>query len=118
MTNGVPGAVLAPPTSVPRLGALISRLDLLVTPDSGPKHLAVIQGVPTVTLFGPTDPEIWDPMNDIHRALHAKPPCFPCRRKECAANKCLSDIGPDKVLDEILDLLGSSGSTKREEEES
>ena len=109
VADEVPGAVLAPPTSIARLGALISRLDMLVTPDSGPKHLAVIQGIPTVTLFGPTDPEIWDPMNDIHRALHCGMSCSPCRKKECIPNGCLSDIEPGTVFDEILELLGPAG---------
>ena len=110
----VPGAVLAPPTSIARLGALIARLDMLVTPDSGPKHLAVLQGIPTLTLFGPTDPEIWDPMNEIHRVLSGGASCSPCRKMECDPNSCLSDIEPGRVLDEILDLLGSIGGSASE----
>lgn len=102
----VPRAILAPPTGIARLGALIKNLDLLVTTDSGPKHLAVLLGVATVTLFGPTDPEIWDPMNALHRVLHRESSCSPCRKKECKPNSCLSDILPDAVLHEIGDLLG------------
>ncbi|MCK4349575.1 MAG: glycosyltransferase family 9 protein [Candidatus Krumholzibacteria bacterium] len=114
VADEVPGAVLAPPTSIARLGALIAHLDMLVTPDSGPKHLAVLQGVPTLTLFGPTDPEIWDPMNDIHRVLRGGASCSPCRKKECVPNSCLSEIEPDTVLNEILDLLGSIGGSTSE----
>ncbi len=106
VADEVEGAILAPPTSIARIGALIARLDMLVTPDSGPKHLAVLQGVPTVTLFGPTDPEIWDPMNDIHRVLSGGVSCSPCRKKKCVPNSCLSSIEPGAVLDEIMDLLG------------
>jgi len=50
-----PGAALTPPMGVARLGAVISMLDCLVGVDSGPKHLAVIQGIPRDPL-GPTDP--------------------------------------------------------------
>jgi ADP-heptose:LPS heptosyltransferase len=106
VADAVPGAVLAPPTSISKLGALISRLDLLVTTDSGPKHLAVLIGVPTVTMFGPTDPEIWDPMNEIHRVIRSRAACFPCKKIECVPNSCLSDIAPDAVLGEIMDVLG------------
>lgn len=37
------------------LPAAIGACDLLVTNDTGPRHLAIAQGVPTVSLFGPTD---------------------------------------------------------------
>jgi ADP-heptose:LPS heptosyltransferase len=101
-----PGAVVAPPMGIARLGALVAVLDLLVGIDSGPKHLAVIQGVPTVTLFGPTDPCIWDPMTAKHRAITFAVDCFPCKKKRCSANRCLSEISPDVVLKEMSDVLG------------
>ena len=99
-------AVLAPPTGIARLGALISTLSVLVGPDSGPKHIAVVEGVPTVTLFGPTDPAIWDPMTERHRAISANSDCAPCRKKVCEPNRCLADISPERVLAEIADVLG------------
>ena len=37
---------------------LLSKLDLLVTNDSGPMHLAAALGVPCVAIFGPTDPAL------------------------------------------------------------
>jgi ADP-heptose:LPS heptosyltransferase len=102
-------AVLAPPTGIARLGALISQLSVLVGPDSGPKHIAVVEGVPTVTLFGPTDPAIWDPMTERHRSLGAGTDCAPCRKKICEANRCLADISPRRVLEEIAEVLARAG---------
>ena len=99
------GSVLAPPMGIARLGALISKLDLLVGIDSGPKHLAVIQGVPTVTLFGPTDPRIWDPMTSTHRAIRLDVDCIPCKKKTCVENSCLSGITPGMVMAEIEGVL-------------
>jgi ADP-heptose:LPS heptosyltransferase len=98
---------------VARLGALVSALDLLVGIDSGPKHLAVVEGVPTVTLFGPTDPRVWDPMTERHRALHLGTDCFPCRKKECAPNRCLDDITPDMVMAEVARALPANGGRAR-----
>jgi ADP-heptose:LPS heptosyltransferase len=98
-------AVLAPPTGIARLGALISTLSVLVGPDSGPKHIAVVLGVPTVTLFGPTDPAIWDPMTERHRAVVSGRECAPCRKRTCEPNACLADISPRRVLEEIADVL-------------
>lgn len=102
---GVPGAIKAPETGIARLGALIAEMRLLVTLDSGPKHLAVVQGVPTVTLFGPTDPRVWDPMNERHRVVYHALDCAPCRDRDCRPNRCLSEITPREVADTVAGLL-------------
>lgn len=111
------GAICAPRTGIARLGALISCLRMLVTTDSGPKHLAVLQGVPTVTLFGPTDPAIWDPMDELHRTVHLDLPCSPCRRRVCTPNRCLAEMEPEDVMDRITDMLGRSGGGGRSMED-
>jgi ADP-heptose:LPS heptosyltransferase len=49
----------SPPLSV--LGAILARCALYVGNDSGITHLAAALGVPTVALFGPSDPAIWGP---------------------------------------------------------
>jgi ADP-heptose:LPS heptosyltransferase len=107
IVSRVPKAVKAPHTGIAKLGALIGKLKLLVTLDSGPKHIAVIQGIPTVTLFGPTDPCIWDPMTSEHRAIYLGLPCSPCREKRCEPNRCLTGITAREVADEVADLLGA-----------
>ena len=57
-------------TSVGTLAALLRRVGLLVTNDSGPSHVAWAAGVPSVILFGPTDPARWAPLNgSLHRAV-------------------------------------------------
>lgn len=105
IVSNVPGSVKAPETGIARLGALIAEMRLLVTLDSGPKHLAVIQGVPTVTLFGPTDPRVWDPMNERHRVVYHDIDCAPCRDCDCRSNRCLSEITPREVADTVAGLL-------------
>jgi ADP-heptose:LPS heptosyltransferase len=47
--------------TVRELALALSQLSVLVTNDSGPKHLAVSLDVPTVTLFGPEHPYEWHP---------------------------------------------------------
>jgi ADP-heptose:LPS heptosyltransferase len=100
-----PGSIVAPSMGASRLGALVSLVDVLAGIDSGPKHIAVLQGVPTVTLFGPTDPCIWDPMSDNHRAMKLDVDCFPCKKKTCRENRCISGIEPGMVLKEIVEVL-------------
>jgi len=106
IARSVPGAICAPETGIAKLSALISELRLLVTTDSGPKHLAVLQGVPTVTLFGPTDPVIWDPMNGRHGVIYLDLPCAPCKKRTCSPNRCLSEIEPEDVMNRIAYILG------------
>ncbi len=118
VTRSVPGAVCAPPTSIPKLGALISQVSLLVTTDSGPKHLAVLLGIPTVTLFGPTDPVIWDPMNGKHTVMHLDLPCSPCKKQTCSPNSCLSEIDPEDVMERISAVLGLGGMRVQSREDS
>jgi len=102
------GAVKAPESGIARLGALIAGLRMLVTLDGGPKHLAVVQGVPTVTLFGPTDPRSWDPMNERHRVLYRDVDCRPCRNMNCSPNRCLTEITPREVAAVAGELLAST----------
>src|SRR6185503_10246297 len=45
----------------PELAALIGGASVYVGPDTSVTHLAAATGVPTVALFGPTDPRLWGP---------------------------------------------------------
>jgi ADP-heptose:LPS heptosyltransferase len=99
-------AEIIPEMGIGRLGALIGELSVLAGIDSGPKHIAVLEGVPTVTLFGPTDPQTWDPLTDMHRALSVNDDC-PTRDHDDGAIVGLSRIKPNEVLDEIREVLGA-----------
>ncbi|MGM0483099.1 MAG: glycosyltransferase family 9 protein [Candidatus Krumholzibacteriota bacterium] len=97
---------LKPPLiGISKLGALIGKMDCVVGVDSGPKHLAVLQGVPTVTLFGPTDPRVWDPCSGIHRVIRRDLDCSPCGLTECSYAECMHGIGADELFEETLKLL-------------
>jgi len=65
-----PVADLSGQTSIGALAALLGRVDLLVTNDSGPSHVAWARGVRSVILFGPTSPARWAPLHGgLHRAV-------------------------------------------------
>ena len=66
-------AVLAPPTSLRLLAALLRRAALFVGADTGPMHLAWIVGCPVVALFGPTDPALNAPLGPLHAVLRQGP---------------------------------------------
>ena len=109
ISDEVESAIMIPQVGIEKLGAIISRLDMVVGVDSGPKHIAVLLGVPTVTLFGPTDPEIWDPRTDFHRVIYRNLECSPCRKKQCNPNSCMLEIHPEDVIDEIVSVLSKMG---------
>lgn len=114
IAGSVPGAVVPPATGIARAGALIERLRLLVGVDSGPKHVAVLLGIPTVTLFGPTDPELWDPMDGRHVALSHRFECMQgCRRRDCDPNRCMEAITVEETAAAVAGLLAATGADAR-----
>jgi heptosyltransferase-2 len=74
------GAVdLTGQTSLEDLKALMGRLSLFVTNDSGPMHLAAAAGVPVVAIFGPTTRELgFFPYGEGHKVVEAPLACRPC----------------------------------------
>jgi heptosyltransferase-2 len=63
-----------------KIAALIKRCQLFVTDDSGLMHVAAAVGIPTVSLFGPSDPRRNAPYGEKHIILKAALPCAPCNR--------------------------------------
>jgi lipopolysaccharide heptosyltransferase I len=58
-------------TTLPMLGGFLQEMDLVVTVDTGPMHMAAAVGTPVVAIFGPTNPERTSPFGTQHRIVHA-----------------------------------------------
>jgi len=103
--------VLAGQTSVRELAAVIRRLDLLISVDSGPAHMAAALGTPLVVLWGPAILEQVRPMGDPSRLriVREPVPCAPCYgtalMKSCRRNVCMEGITPEWVAAEAAELL-------------
>jgi heptosyltransferase-2/heptosyltransferase-3 len=71
---------LAGTTSLPELAAVYGRCRLVLGPDSGPLHVAVAAGTPTVHLYGPADPVAFGPWGPParHRVVTPGIGCAPC----------------------------------------
>ena len=78
---------VAPATTIQESIALYKRLKLLVSCDSGPLHLCSALGVPTVSLFGPTDPVRNGAYGLYHEAVYKMLPCSFCWKKKCPLKK-------------------------------
>jgi heptosyltransferase-2 len=92
---------LAGNTTIPELINHISRLDLFITGDSGPMHVAAAFQVPTVAIFGPTkDDETSQWMNDKSIIVKKNLDCQPCMKRTCPLqhHNCMNLIKAIDVL--------------------
>jgi heptosyltransferase II len=99
--------------SLGSLKEIVRRCDLMVTNDTGPRHIAAALDVPVVTIFGPTHPE-WTEINfPKERKIAVKVFCGPCQKKICPLDhRCMVRITPGMVYETSIALLGkSAGST-------
>jgi ADP-heptose:LPS heptosyltransferase len=89
------------------LAYIISRLDLLVTNDSGPMHIGAATQTPLVALFGPEDPKLMGPYTrqDLYRILYKDVTCRPCSQKRCEHFRCLDLITPQEVFWKCIEIL-------------
>jgi len=98
---------LAAQTSIDELIYHISVLDMFVTGDSGPMHLAAAFQVPTVAIFGPTkDKETSQWMNDKSTIVKKSLDCQPCMKRKCPLkhNNCMKLIKAEEVLNAVKSL--------------
>lgn len=113
--RGTEGLVqVMPPTTLLELARRLSRCDLLVSIDSGPVHLAVAEGTPTLTLFGSTDERGWHHSSSIHRVLVHEVECRPCDLTVCPVegHPCLDSLPPAQVCAAALELLSDRGEAR------
>jgi heptosyltransferase-2 len=98
---------LAGNTTVPGLINHISKLDLFITGDSGPMHIAAAFNIPTVAIFGPTkDDETSQWMNEKSIIVKKNLDCQPCMKRTCPLqhHNCMNLIKAIDVLQSINNL--------------
>ncbi|MDY6969488.1 MAG: glycosyltransferase family 9 protein [Spirochaetota bacterium] len=102
-------AEMIPPCSLTEMAAIISLSDLIITNDCGTKHLANAVGVRSITIYGPTNPFVWNHIDmDNNPAIRADVACIQCEKRECPLDEhiCMQAITPEivmKVAQKLLD---------------
>jgi len=108
-------------TSIGEFFSLISKLDLLITNDGGPLHVAVALGVRTISIFGPVDEKTYGPFppdDTKHIVIKKDLSCRPCYRKFkipiCKyGRRCLNDIRPEEVFEAVKKLMRNEDKVLR-----
>lgn len=102
---------LAGQTSLAELGAVIARLSVLVTNDSGPAHIAYALDVPVVTIFGGGSPALNGPLRPgPHRVLTHDVPCRPCGYTTCPVGyPCLEHVLAPHVVTAAEEVMADRG---------
>lgn len=81
------------------LKPVLRRARLLVTTDTGPRHIATAFGTPCVVVMGPTDPRHTNSNLEATRVLRVDVDCGPCHLKICPLDhRCMTRLGPSDAL--------------------
>lgn len=98
--------------SIRETSELLNHARVLVSNDSGPMHLGVVAGVPTVGLFGPETPVLYGPRGDNHIAITAGEMCSPCisvyneKVVDCRRGVvCMKNIPVETVFQAVVERL-------------
>ncbi len=102
-----PALSLVGKTSLGSLAALMKRLALFISNDTGPAHLACAIDCPSVTLFGPADVRRWAPLAaERHPIVRHPVACSPCGYWECPIDhRCLRWLFPETVISTAINVL-------------
>ena len=87
--------------------AVISGLGLMLTNDSGLMHASAALNVPTLAVFGSTNPLTTSPLGKNVKILRKPVNCSPCLQPYCARGDyiCLTNISPEEVIEQSLPML-------------
>ncbi|SMC79153.1 glycosyltransferase family 9 protein [Sporomusa malonica] len=94
-------------TSLLEMAGILSKAAVVVAGDTGPLYMAAALATPTVTLFGPTNPETYAPPGKQHAIVVTKRDCGFCHKTKCryGTNECMNSIKPEAVVEQVYNLV-------------
>ncbi len=100
------GRNLAGATTLREFIDMTAACSLFLTNDSGAMHIAAALGVPSVTVFGPTDETATGPSGAHARLLREPVDCAPCKLRECPIDhRCMTRVTAQRVVGEAVKLV-------------
>jgi len=113
-------AMVLPPLSISEKASIISRALATVGLDTGLSHIAAALGVPSVTLYGATDPLLVGATGKMQLHVASNFECVKCHEVLCSFKRptavkpaCFEEITPQRVWGELQTLLSNSRSASR-----
>jgi ADP-heptose:LPS heptosyltransferase len=119
LPTDLPVIDLAGQVGLATLAGVLARLDVFLSADTGPMHLAAAVGTPTVGIFGPSDPRRWGPLGPHVRVVRVGIWCSPCNLirnppARCRGHvpDCLTAVTPDMVVAAALDVAAEGRQSR------
>ncbi|SFB03996.1 glycosyltransferase family 9 protein [Selenomonas ruminantium] len=107
-----PSLSIAGQTSLTELAALLQSADLLLACDTGPLHIADAVGCQTLSLWGPTQPDVYGPLTAGHEFVITPHECRRCLKTKCQhqTNACMQAITPDMVAERLKAIFSAANA--------
>lgn len=106
--KGLKNLIIAKGLSLIQVASIIEGCKLFIGNDSGISHMASALGVPTIAIFGPTDPKIWSPRGENVNIIRKEIPCSPCPEErffQCKDLLCLKGIEEEDLI-KVIERIG------------
>jgi len=91
------------------MASVLRRCNLFIGNDSAPHHIAASMGIPSIGIFGPTDPNQWAPLDQNSSVVIKPVECHPCFIDEtfpkCSHIRCLTSVTVDDVWQQLDSTL-------------
>jgi heptosyltransferase-2 len=104
-----------PVVDLPELVSLCARARVVLSADTGVRHVAIAAGAPVVTVCGPTDPRHTADHLERQRVVRCEVPCGPCHEERCPLtgeeqHACMKRIDPERIAASAAELLALSSA--------
>jgi len=101
----------------------INSCSIFIGNDSGPIYIASLLGKPTITIYGPTNPEYSRPIGEHHHVIANTIKCSPEKNKQycfttagmfgCPSFECMNLLNVDEVYNNVAPLIKEYCNKKR-----
>lgn len=114
IAEGLANAVVLPKLSISEKASIIGRAVATVGLDTGLSHIAAALEIPSVTLYGATDPNLCGTIGANQIRIASEFECVKCHETDCSFTKsgfkpaCFQSVEPEMVSRRLEQLLGAS----------